>query len=66
MVAVVDETKCTGCRRCIRRCRRRAIEPTDSERNVKALVRYPDRCSGCGDCVKSCKFDAMQLVDKIM
>ncbi len=61
--AVVDETKCTACGTCIKRCQMEARTLV----NDKATVNL-DHCIGCGNCVTSCESQAsrMQLKAKEM
>lgn len=71
--AVIDASRCTGCRACVEACRFHAIEmvePTDSERSLdsQARGRYalvdPIACEGCGVCDYVCPVDAVSLVEQ--
>ncbi len=45
----LDESKCTGCYSCVKRCPTEAIRV----RNGKASIIY-DKCIACGECVRVC------------
>ncbi|MDR2042424.1 MAG: 4Fe-4S binding protein [Tannerella sp.] len=64
---VIDvlERNCSGCRRCVKKCPRRALEMVEDETGIHATVKYPDRCTACGDCLDKCKFNALQLIERI-
>jgi len=53
-VPVVDEAKCTGCRRCADACQYHAIAVLK-----KALV-FPELCHGCGGCPLVCPTAALR------
>ncbi|MDR1939007.1 MAG: 4Fe-4S binding protein [Tannerellaceae bacterium] len=61
----VVEANCTGCRRCVKRCSHRVLEPVTDETGIYVTVRNPDRCTACGDCMGKCKFNALELVERI-
>lgn len=63
VVRVVDD-KCTGCRRCLKICRHRALEIVDDETAPHIFVKYPKKCTACGKCIAVCKFEALELVDR--
>ena len=55
--AVVDRSKCTGCRVCEGHCPRKCI----SFREDGLRVTYQDACLGCGFCKTACKFGAVSI-----
>lgn len=55
--ATVDPDRCTGCRRCIRRCPMEAITLHDRVATVDS-----GRCIGCGLCATTCPEAAISLV----
>ena len=57
-VPVVDETKCTGCRKCAEICQYHAIAVLK-----KALV-FPELCHGCGGCTLVCPVEAIREQDR--
>ncbi len=58
-VLSVAEDDCTGCQRCIKRCRRKALSVVD-----KKVVLNPEKCTTCGDCVSACKFNALKITNR--
>lgn len=54
LVPVVDEGKCTGCRKCAEICQYHAIAVLK-----KALV-FPELCHGCGGCTLVCPVGAIR------
>jgi len=58
--AVLDNTRCTGCGFCIKRCQMDAITRIDKKRVSLDL----DRCIGCGLCVTTCRQSAVTLEKK--
>jgi ferredoxin len=63
-VICVDESRCTGCGRCCKRCTRRVLELARGKAGAHAVVAYPDRCTACGDCLGKCKFAALTLAQR--
>ena len=59
-VPVVDEQKCTGCRKCAEICQYHAIAVLQ-----KALV-FPELCHGCGGCALVCPEGAIQEKTRII
>ena len=57
--AEVDEEKCVGCGKCVKRCQMDAVQVEDGKARILA-----ERCIGCGLCVPTCKKEAVQLVKK--
>lgn len=62
-VASVIRDNCTGCSRCIKKCRRKALEINTSNGKKYATINA-DLCTACGDCIKSCNFNALELVSR--
>jgi ferredoxin len=60
----VVESHCTGCGRCLKRCKHQVLEMVNDEKGKRVTVKYPGRCSGCGDCLGTCKFRALGLVKR--
>lgn len=58
-VARLDDSACTRCGACAKRCPFDAIEASRS-----STVLHADRCWGCGICRSACKSDALTLVDR--
>ncbi len=72
----VDETKCTGCRKCVAVCPRNLMRVDGESRTVfvKCLNRDPGAvanklcghpCIACKKCEKECPFDAIHVVDNL-
>ena len=58
-VCRVDDSLCTGCGVCMRRC------PTGALKLIGGRVRFKqERCIGCGLCVKTCPAQAHHLMRK--
>lgn len=60
VVCVIDDN-CTGCQRCIKKCRRNALEITGNGKE-RHVALNPDKCTACGDCIPVCKFNALEIV----
>jgi ferredoxin len=60
-VVRVTDDKCTGCRRCLKWCRRKALGIVTDETGAHVTVN-PHKCTACGDCVGVCKFNALEIV----
>ncbi|MBN2299414.1 MAG: 4Fe-4S binding protein [Deltaproteobacteria bacterium] len=56
---VIDESSCTGCGTCIKRCPVDAVELNDEKARM-----IQDRCIGCGLCVSTCPTSSRSLVRK--
>ncbi|MDR0348579.1 MAG: 4Fe-4S binding protein, partial [Tannerella sp.] len=54
---------CTGCQRCIKKCRHKALETVTGEEGRFVVLKYPERCTACRDCIIVCKFNALELTD---
>ena len=63
VVSVIDNN-CTGCRRCVKKCRRDVLNIAENEAGGLVVVEYPDKCTACGDCIVVCKFNALELVKR--
>jgi ferredoxin len=61
VICVIDD-KCTGCGRCVKICRHKALGMTEGETGRCAVVKDPGKCTACKDCMVVCKFDALALV----
>lgn len=71
---VVDETKCTGCGKCVPACPRDLYQMHYLKSLVHVRCRSFDKpkdvmkvckvgCIGCGKCVEVCKFDAIEVTN---
>jgi formate hydrogenlyase subunit 6/NADH:ubiquinone oxidoreductase subunit I len=58
-----DESKCDGCKLCVRDCPARAIEVEVVDRVAKTYAYHyrVDRCIYCAQCVVSCKEGALSM-----
>jgi len=58
-----DESKCDGCKLCVRDCPARAIEVEVVDRAAKKYAYHyrVDRCIYCAQCVVSCKEGALSM-----
>jgi len=75
-VAVVDEDKCTACKKCIAACPKGIIELVPVSKEVRVLCKNQDKgksvaevckvgCIACQKCVKACKFDAIKVENNV-
>jgi ferredoxin len=62
-IRVVKE-RCTGCRRCVKRCSHHVLEAVKTNAGTYVVVKNPDRCTACGDCIGKCRFNALELVER--
>ncbi len=53
MPVVFDETKCTGCNRCVNICMTDVLLP-NPEKGKPPIIMYPEECWYGGDCVGEC------------
>ncbi len=58
----IDQSRCTGCRRCVESCPTQALAQIDG----KAVLHYPDRCTYCTACEEVCPEDAIALPFLVM
>ena len=63
IIRVIDNN-CTGCRRCLKKCRHQALDMVNNENIQHVTLKYPEKCTACGDCVAVCKFKALRLVNR--
>ena len=64
VVHVID-SHCTGCQRCLKKCRHQALDMINDDENRKHIVlKYPEKCTACRDCIIVCKFNALELVNR--
>jgi Pyruvate/2-oxoacid:ferredoxin oxidoreductase delta subunit len=57
--ARLDDSRCTGCKVCLKRCQMDALTVVDGKAQLDL-----NRCIGCGLCVSTCKPGALTLVRK--
>jgi heterodisulfide reductase subunit A-like polyferredoxin len=57
-IAGLDETSCSGCKACIRKCQFDAIQYNGKKNPVTI---DPVKCYGCGVCRTSCPEEAIYL-----
>jgi Na+-translocating ferredoxin:NAD+ oxidoreductase RNF subunit RnfB len=62
-IQVVDD-RCTGCCRCLKRCRRRVLDKVSEEKGAHVFVKNAGYCTACGDCLSACKFKALEMAAK--
>lgn len=62
--AEIDETNCTGCGVCVKKCQVDALSIKKRKKGKNKISLNLKRCLGCGNCVVSCKFDGIRLVKK--
>ena len=62
VVRVIDDN-CTGCQRCVKKCRRKALDVVKDESSTHIVIN-PDKCTACRDCILVCKFSALELADR--
>jgi ferredoxin len=60
VVRVIEEN-CTGCKRCLKKCRHNVLESVQDEYGTHIIVRNPNKCTACSDCVSACKFKALEI-----
>ncbi len=60
-LAAWNETRCSSCGRCIKRCPFEAFTLSTSEEN-KNIIYDKTRCRGCGLCHVTCPADAIEMI----
>jgi ferredoxin len=64
----VDDARCSGCERCVRKCpveALSAVSANDPHRPRRTVARVDaERCLGCGVCVRACREGALRLEDR--
>ncbi len=60
----VVQNNCTGCRQCLKRCRRKVLQITNDETGKYITVKNPQKCTACGNCLAVCKFNALELLNR--
>ena len=55
---------CTGCQRCLKKCRHNALDMVNNETGMYVALKYPEKCTACGDCVIVCKFNALEIENR--
>jgi NAD-dependent dihydropyrimidine dehydrogenase PreA subunit len=60
----ITENNCTGCGKCLKRCRRNVFEMVKDEKGTQIIAKNPQNCTACGDCVGTCKFKALEVIKK--
>ncbi len=54
---LIDEGKCTGCMRCLKKCPQQAI--VGQKKEPHRILQ--EKCIKCGICYENCKFDAIKV-----
>ncbi len=57
-LAIVDESKCIGCKVCIEKCPTKVIAGDISDR--RKVIIDESKCIGCTACSRQCRFDAIE------
>ena len=55
---IVNESRCRGCRRCLRECANGGLV---FDEKAKKMTIDLDQCVGCGRCIGACNFDAIRF-----
>lgn len=61
---LIIDSQCTGCGRCVSRCRRNVIEIAQQDEHRWAWVVRPDACKACGHCRETCPHDAIRIMTR--
>ncbi len=65
MPVVFDETKCTGCNKCVNICTMDLLLP-NPVKGKSPIIMYPEECYREGDCVTECPQGAIRLRHPLM
>jgi NAD-dependent dihydropyrimidine dehydrogenase PreA subunit len=65
MPVVIDETKCTGCNRCVNICTTDVAVP-NPEKGKPPILMYPEECYYDGCCVEECPVGAITMRHPLM
>ena len=57
----IDRSLCSGCGRCVTRCRRKVLGFTTKDGFACATVEFPGLCRCCGKCAKICPNGAIEM-----
>jgi len=57
----VSMDACSGCGKCVVKCRAGAMKMRYREDKASAWVAYPSKCTGCGRCAKVCNYNAVKI-----
>lgn len=57
--AIVDESKCRGCRKCLQNCANGGLRYDPDKKKMTVT----DKCIGCGFCLGACNFDAIKFIN---
>ena len=63
IVRVITDN-CTGCKRCLKICRHKALEIVIEEDVAHVVLKNPQKCTACEKCVALCKFNALEIVER--
>ncbi|MDR1372993.1 MAG: 4Fe-4S binding protein [Dysgonamonadaceae bacterium] len=60
----ITTENCTGCRKCLKICRRNVLASSGEEKGAPVIIKNPNGCTACGNCVSVCRFKALEMVKK--
>lgn len=63
-IAQMDQTRCSGCGRCISACEFRLFSFETRAWKKTAVLHDIDRCNGCGECASRFVIGALIMVEK--
>lgn len=75
-IAAIDESRCTGCSRCVEECPQSSIAVlpksmpvyaacTNQQKGKKVTVNCTAGCIGCAACARVCRFDAITMKNNL-